>query len=407
MVSARIRRYGTSIRNGLRVMSAFAARTRSARNSRNSFSKKGSGGNFKSGKKVPSKLGIDIKLPVSFTKSKNSRKRRKLDMSIEHRNGKVKLPTISIRGGLGKLKRLKNEFKYSVTKNYIFSAGTGLQSVGEGLVVANLTELTGSALSSSRSLKGTWDVSPYTLNPYVQSMGSSTLYTPSYPVHGDKLHYIGCNLHYTILNMESVACEVTVMWCVPKTNTAFSPYNVWNAVVSTEESNYQAGQTTSATLATGTAVSGWTGASDYGNHPRESPSFTKLYKIIGEYTIMLGSGAQFVINRGVAWNRVITKYTNSLLNNDYVVNTTLIPMFIVRGSACGIIATNTLPLASATEITYSKTKIGVIESQEHYFGAVKLPQVSIKRNFNGLLTNSAQYATQINDEDDAQLMEEI
>lgn len=407
MVKARFRSYGRSIRDGLRILSAVTHSARVARNSGTPFPKKGSGSEFKFGKKVPSKLGVDLKLPMSFTGTTTKRKKRRMNSSIEHHVGKVKLPTVSIRGGRGKLKRVKNEFKYSVTKNYIFSGGTGLQAVGEGLMVANLTQLVGTTITGARSSKVSWDVSPYTLNPYVQTMGSSTLYTPTYPVHGDKLHYIGCNLHYTILNMESVACHVTVMWCVPKTNTANGPANTWNGVISTEESNYQAGQTTTGTLGVGTATSGWTGSTDYGNHPKESPTFSKLYKIIGEYTIMLGAGAQYIINRGVAWNRVITKYMNTQLDNDYVPNTTLIPMFIVRGSACGIIATNTLPLAQANEITYSKTKIGVIESQEHYFGAVKLPQVSVKRNFNGLLTNSTQYQTQINDEDDAQLVDEM
>jgi len=174
MVSAYIKNYGNTLRNTFRVLSTLAAGSHVFRNSGNPPPKKGGGGvDFKHGKKLPTKRKLDLMVPRSYTKTRTKTKRRRMNSSIEHQVGKVKLPTLSIRGGLGKLKRVKNEFKYSITKNYIFSAGTGLQAVGEGLIVANLMQITPNIMQLITMNRISWSIQStitHCLNIWIQSI---------------------------------------------------------------------------------------------------------------------------------------------------------------------------------------------------------------------------------------------
>lgn len=203
--------------------------------------------------------------------------------------------------------------------------------------------------------------------------------------------------------MESCPCDVIVLWCVPKIGTNDNPVTTWDECLNTEQRLTQVGQTVASLRATVNAGGGFGNSLDYGSHPKENKTWLKTWRVLDEQRFSLAPGGTKKLNRRIIYNKVMTKYflTNTVSQN--IPNCTLFPIFIVRGAPIGVTTAVGTP---ATEITYNRTKLGVIESQEHHFFPIKMSQFDTTRFYNGVIYNASEVITQIDEQDNVVVEEE-
>jgi len=231
--------------------------------------------------------------------------------------------------------------------------------------------------SNNRFADSQWEVNPFLLNPYVNTLEPSTLYPGpfTFPVANDKLYYHGFEQHLSILNMESVACNIQVIWCLCTQNSGRTPIDKWNECAQIEERLTQSGVTTVVNTTFATALGGFNSSLRFGTHMKEYRTWSKYWKIMDTVSYMLQPGDQVNLNRSIKYNKFFTKQWVELQIGQFIAGYTIIPVIIARGATVGVYTApdplpDPAPPVIATEVTYGSTKIGIIENNEHHFGGV-------------------------------------
>lgn len=380
---------------GRRVVASGAAVA--AQSLRERFYGKKPGGGGKGSVKKGQKKRVRRK---TRTRSKKKRKNSMQSVSQHNNENSIRLPPIKLSSH--KLPH-KLKFKWQNMRQFTQVQNAGIQSVFGGPTVnGTVAQFTGT-VSNSRSDKEKWEVDPFTLNPYC-SLPSSVLYAGAIPqvISNDTLYYHGFKQHFSMINLETNACEVQVVWCLCKENSSRSPVDIWGECI-LEEKITQPGAIIANSVATAVAVGGYPTIYQYGTHPAEYKTWSKYWAIKDTFRYTLQPGDQVNFSREVIYNKKLTRKFFELIPTAYIKGITLWPMFIVRGSMVGLhIATGVPDTGKAVEVTYGPTKLGIIENQEHRFGGVPVgDNLYTTRVFPGIVEEpiATNIQTHINDVD--------
>lgn len=316
----------------------------------------------------------------------------------------------SIRNKLSakRMKRNPATFRYSESKQLINETADGIQGVFTLQFLATTAQLSGNFISGlgARNSYSTWEINPYALNPFVNTLQTSTLYPGPLPAitANDMIALLSCKHTLNMLSLENIPQHVHVRWCVATKNGQLSPDAVWLNELNAKNMT-QTGQATANTIADNTTARG--GAQtlqDVGVDPEEVPGFKKWWRVIADYNVVLQPGDQHSVTTTFRWNRKITKLLIDNMNaaETFIGGITIVPLVVVRAGLVGIKLT--AGGSTAAEVTYGPTKVGFLQSNEWLFGALPINRLSTNRTFRGYLVN-ADTVTQdeviIGDEDTA------
>jgi len=392
-----LRGYGRLARYGRSIVGAVGAAL-AGRLSRAKRKSKGSGHVYN--KRLKTKRGIKRRYRKRFkSKSKSS-----IEQAIsQHSNVNAKFLrplTLSYRS-----LPHKYTFKFQVMKQRTQNWSQGEQNVIACFPVGTTDQFIG-ATSTTRSSEGKWDTDPFLLNPW-----STIPVNGVYPgpmgavVAADKIYYHGYKQHLSLLNMETVAVDLTVMWFLCKKNANRNVIDAWNEAASVEEKLTQPNPVVAGTLASTTATSGFSSSPVYGANPMEYKTFKQFWKLLDTYNCTLQSGDQINIHRDIKFNKFFSRNYFNDMPTTYIAGFTVYPIVIARGNLVGV--TTALGVA-ASEVAYAPTKIGLVDNQEHRFGGVPVgANIHTSRVYQGMVINdTADFLVQIDDVDNVVKIEQ-
>lgn len=297
-----------------------------------------------------------------------------LQGTSQHNDTSTRFFKVTIRKGRklrgNKINRKKHHFKYGEEWNQILTSNEGFQSMMDCKTIGSKEQLQGQPVNSSRQLIYTTAASYYELNPFRINTGSS-IFPPGTiaPMSNDQLYYRTVNGTLKIVNLESLATYVTILWCKCKKSTGSSPAVTWaNAAANERMGSLIPGYPSTTTGGTSVAAAGYTREIHVGNHPNMYQSFRDLWKIVHSEKFYLQGGDQIDTKFHFNINKLINRQTINEEPTLFIGNMSIVPLVIQYGALAAI--SDLAGATAGTEVVHGITKTGVAIIQNHEFGPV-------------------------------------
>lgn len=251
---------------------------------------------------------------------------------------------------------------------------------------------------------GQWNINPYMLNPYQYTTGSGpalgsagatlsvsaggalqasagqqTVLQPLVTdanIKADSVYCYGARCHLAVTNFASLACDIDLLWLVPKRDLATDPVSEWAAVLANKSSGQGSVATTNVVKAS--AVAGYGTPNIYGYSPFSEPEWNRMFKCVHRehHCMQAGSTKKFMYK--VEWNKFLNRNFYQVLKDGgtYLFKgLTLVPVIIIRPS-------NTIVGTAPTlDCTTGVGRIGWTATQKFSFAALNTSRLSVDRVF--------------------------
>lgn len=300
--------------------------------------------------------------------------KQSLQGTSQHNDTSTRFFKVTIRKGRklrgNKISRKKHHFKYGEEWNTILTSNEGYQGIADCKMIGSKDQLNG-VVNSSRQLIYTSAASYYELNPFRINTGSAIFPTGTMgtPMTNDKLYYRSVNGVLKIVNLESLATYVTILWCKCKKNTNSSPAGAWtNGATNERMGSLIPGYPTVTTGVGSTAAAGYTRELHIGNMPQMYQSFRDYWQVIHREKTYLQGGDQIDFKFHFNINKLINRQTENESGGLYVANMSIVPLVIQYGALAGI--SDLIGATASTEVVHGITKTGIAIIQNHEFGPV-------------------------------------
>jgi len=302
------------------------------------------------------------------------------------------------------LKGATGKFVYNVIKQKINNDVNGIQGVFVGYPIMIRDHIKGTTNVLAQAEQFPDDVfqfaqrlAPATTNAIFNN-GTLPL-VPDTAIMGlKKVHH-----EMVVLNMMNTPVEVDVMYYLCRQDCNEDPTQVWDIAV-TERGDNQSNAVIRSTLGTLNAGVGRDNFENYGTYPKQR-MLSRFYKMIASKKMILQGGNQHKIHTTFDFNRVLSRELSQRTDlPKYLAGYTIWPMFIAKGGAVGISAALETP---ATEVTYSQTRIGIIQHDAYVFTGLPVPNYDVSRRVIGQLVATSAISKHIDDEDQVDDIEGI
>lgn len=215
------------------------------------------------------------------------------------------------------------------------------------------------------------------------------------------LNVHSCYQDMNITNLQSASCTVYIYFFLAKKNSDRSPLEWWDQDCTNLDYSVTANLSRALTTTT-TWQTGGTRPTSLPNYPN-TDSVKKHYKCMRVKRFELDGGQSHRIRINQIFNRRVERSALTALNDDnyqHVAGLTIVPLIIVQGSPVGI--SDSAGAVSATEMTTSATKIGIMMSKTWKFSELKeMPYVPTKFTCQGVVAGTAHvYGPRIIDDED-------
>lgn len=295
----------------------------------------------------------------------------------------------------GKLGKSMGTFRYDESKQAVSGSVDGNQMVAVLPYIATREQLNGAPVLADRSVFSTWDVNPFQLNPFVSTISPSTVYPGPFNavVANDKLAIKGCKHSLAILNMESIATEVKIIWCQAKRNTQYTPLTLWDLELQAQNMT-QSLQFVDSTIGGNTARGGASLFSDIGRMPTELKGWRRYYRVVAQHTVIMQPGDQHTVSTHFNFSKVVLKsmLDEMITAEEFIGGLTIVPMVICKSSLVGISTGIAIP---SPEVTYGPVKLGFMLQNAWTFNALPQNRLSTNRTYRGFLVNATSVAGQV------------
>lgn len=282
------------------------------------------------------------------------------------------------KGVIQKLMRQKHHFKFTEDWTNIFTSLEGRQGFGFFKCIATRAQMLGSAgpfLRTGNTAALTSAANPFELNPYRVNSGSAIFAagTTAIPMLNDKIYYKSVVGTCKVINMTTVATHVTIYWLMTKKDTFFGPNDVWQQAIDAEKmGTANAGP---ATLTTDPdATPGAPLNVNVGQNPFMYRHFKQYWRVLEKKVYYLQGGDEIDTNFKFEYNKLLDRSViNSMPNNTFIANYTIVPFVIFKGSLVGATVTSgdpPLPVFPSPEVTIGACRLGVYINQTHEYGPV-------------------------------------
>nr|WAE42861.1 MAG: capsid protein [Cressdnaviricota sp.] len=303
----------------------------------------------------------------SFKKGETKIKDAQQDVS-QHNDMSTK--TLYIRLRKRKIRdKAATKFKYIHTYQSIVQGLEGLQGVSSAHAV-----LTSAAFVSSTATRGdpiNIGAKIFDMNPNARVTGSAIVATGTNPDQFINVERV-CQV-ITVWNMEPVANNTFILWCIPVADTKIAPDAWWTSCIAAETLGVPI-DSFAATANVLTAGFGSVGSIfHYGLYPTMSPAFKKLWKIVRVHKVTLQGGDQrsvkmcIDVNKTYNLNEVQNQFNNSEF---YMKGTTVVPMIVTRS---GLVRTLD---GGVKNVTFGVNELGITCREEYVFSTKKGPPVA-------------------------------
>lgn len=284
--------------------------------------------------------------------------------------------------GKRKIGKFIGQYKYIHSVTQVNSGLEGTQSVFLLNSILSGFTLQG-AVFNTRNALTYWAESIYALNPYANTSGSSTFPTQTSPPDVAYLNKVTGTLEFA--NLENVASEFSVYWCLCKKNIATDPAATWAYLLAAEQLGSAASAPALITSTT-TATAGQGLASNPGFSPMRVRGWTELWKPLKIQRFIMEAGSIKKINFSIDYHKLIRQADILAMPSvAYLANYTITPMVINRGAVVGVF---TAPSTSSTELTYARTKLGFLMNLTAHFSAIPTTRLQTTQTFLGNVANS-------------------
>lgn len=215
--------------------------------------------------------------------------------------------------------------------------------------------------------------------------GNNTLFPGPHPEVEPASSIFLRDTNYTLefLSLDSIPVVVDLYFFTPAFDTAIDPIAWWQLAISrlgyTATLPVQADDTADITA----RVAGRAFAEKWGEDPRSTKGFTRVWKVLMKKTFVLQPGDQRNYKGVIHHNTAIMRST--LIDGrtqPYLRGITVLPIFICRGGLQGV---RNVVLNSAIEVAHAPAKVGCASTYDHTFGFPALPELSVKLQEENLL----------------------
>jgi len=301
----------------------------------------------------------------------------------------------------GKLQKHLGMYTYKVTKQLIQNQVAGVQSVFEGKPIVMRSQFNGTVDTGAAS--NNFPDDPFQLNPYVNS--PNAIYSGPMPVVASTslLGLSSVTHEMTMLNLETSAVQVHIMYVLCKDDTDKSPTVAWNDGLFQSSEN-QAAITYRTTLANITSAGAGESIYSYGQTPYKVRMFKKYWKTIAEQKFILNGGDQKRISTKFNYKKFLSRAVLAAGGGIYMAGFTIIPLIIVRGAVVGV---STGADVASTEVTYASCRVGLLQTDKYNLCGMPAQLAEVRtRRVEGQLVNLDAGLVEkiIDDEDDVEVV---
>lgn len=302
-------------------------------------------------------------------------------------------------------------FKYEVVRQGVLTCTDGTQGVITAPYMFTRPQMNGEVSGGDvRSVYGQWDTDPFLLNPY-NLMPTNAVYTGTAPAvqANDRLGIVSVTNEISIVNLESIATEVSCNWYICKKMTSSDPKVWWQECIN-EEGMTQPNATAVASLTSMTnPTSGKVPDTSTRNfNPSGLKDFKKAWTFIGGEHFVLQPGDQRNLCIKVPMNTIVSKKYLVGSNEVFMAGYTIIPMIIIRPALSAVAIRAGDVILNATEVTYGPGKIGFVSSMKMTFAGLPVQRFNSIRTYQGELVNAGAVSGQVLDHiNDVDVKDEI
>lgn len=267
----------------------------------------------------------------------------------------------------GKLQKNLGYYTYKVTRQNIFFQSAGVQLICEARPIVLKSQFNGTVDTGAAS--NNFPDDPFLLNPYI-APNTNAIYAAGPNVA--KTNVIGLNkvVHeMTILNMETSALEVRVLWCLCKDDTNLSPVNAWNEGIFNSSEN-QVIMTYRSNFSNQTSAGAGDNPLSFGNLPFKNKIFKKFWKVVGDQNFVLQGGDQKRLGTIFNYKKFISRQV--VLSNpetNFMAGYSIVPLIIGKGCVVGVAPAGNPP-GPSQEVTYSSCRIGILQTDSYVFAGI-------------------------------------
>lgn len=345
-----------------------------------------------------------FKKPQSYTKTltQKSKERVNLQEISQHNDmSERRIPNVYPTGRF----RMKSmgHFTYYDSHQTVQIGNMGDQYVFELKQLMSYSQLAG-ATTNNRASVTQWATDPMLLNPF-SSMPGNAIYPAATYTANDKYAIKSVIAKYSIVSLEKIAQKVTFKLFMCKRNTTVGPITSWFDSMGAEGMNQAfAGQPGTTLVAN--PIPGQLRPNVVGMRPHQSAIFRKAWKEIANHTVILQPGDQRIIKTHININKSVTRqWLTDQSANPYIGGFTIVPMIIVHGALVGIqpldiVGPPPVIYTESTEVTFGKTKLGIVNENFYTFFALPQNRLAVQRGQQGYIVNDTIEKTKETDDVD-------